>query len=100
MALEQFGMSALRPDDVTSRGLPVVMRGYDREGVDRLLARVAEAYALTLRQSLSQRERLRSLEADLAAAEGEAAATRRPSMGARPSPSCRSAANSCNVRRM
>jgi len=73
----ETGTSTLRPVDVTSEGLPVAMRGYDRERVDRLLERVAEAYASALRQHKSQRERLRSLEADLAAAEGEAAASAR-----------------------
>jgi len=68
-------MSTLRPEDVTSHGLPVVMRGYDKERVDRLLARVAEAYALTWQQSQALRERLRSLEAELDAAEGDARAS-------------------------
>lgn len=71
------GVSALRPEDVTSDGLPVAMRGYDRERVDRLLARVAEAYALTWQQCQSLRERLRSLEAELDAAEGDARASAR-----------------------
>jgi DivIVA domain-containing protein len=68
-------MSTLRPEDVTSHGLPVAMRGYDKERVDRLLARVAEAYALTWQQSQALRERLRSLEAELDAAEGDARAS-------------------------
>jgi DivIVA domain-containing protein len=67
----------LRPDDVTSDGLPVTLRGYDREHVDRLLQRTAEAYDVTLSKNQSQRERLLALEADLAAAEGEAAASSR-----------------------
>jgi DivIVA domain-containing protein len=65
----------MRPEDVTNHDLPLAMRGYDRERVDRLLARVAEAYTLTWRQSEALRERLRSLEAELAAAEGEARAS-------------------------
>jgi len=69
------GMSTLRPEDVTSHGLPVAMRGYDKERVDRFLARVAEAYALTWQQSQALRERLRSLEAELDAAEGDARAS-------------------------
>ena len=68
-----LGMSTLSPENVTSHELPVALRGYDREHVDRLLARIADAYALTWRQSQSLRERLRTLEAVLAAVEGEAA---------------------------
>ncbi len=66
-------MSTLSPENVTSHDLPVALRGYDREHVDRLLARIADAYALTWRQSQSLRERLRTLEDVLAAAEAEAA---------------------------
>lgn len=73
----ELGMSMLRPDDVTSEGLPITRRGYDRAYVDRLLQRTAEAYALTLKKNQSQREQLHALEADLAAAEGEAAASAR-----------------------
>ncbi len=68
-----LGMSTLSPEEVTSHELPVALRGYDREHVDRLLARIADAYALTWRQSQSLRERLRTLEAVLEAAEAEAA---------------------------
>ena len=45
----ELGMSMLRPDEVTSEGLPLARRGYDRGYVDRLLQRTAEAYALTLK---------------------------------------------------
>jgi DivIVA domain-containing protein len=68
-------MSTLRPEDITSHDLPLAMRGYDKERVDRLLARIAEAYTVTWQQSQVLRERLRSLEAELAAAEGEARAS-------------------------
>src|SRR5215210_3913650 len=73
----EVGVSMLRPEEVTSDGLPVALRGYDRGYVDRLLQRAAQAYGLTLTKNQSQRERLLALEADLAAAEGEAAASAR-----------------------
>jgi cell division septum initiation protein DivIVA len=53
------------------------MRGYDRERVDRFLARVADAYSLVWGQSQALRERLRSLEAEVAAAQAEAEASAR-----------------------
>ncbi len=71
------GLTTLRPEDVTSAGLPVTMRGYDRDRVDRLLARVAEAYALTLQQCQTLRDGQRSLKAELDAAEGDASASAR-----------------------
>ena len=76
-ATERFTLSpsTLLPEEVTGDGLPLTLRGYDREYVDRLLARVADAYASTLAQNDSLRARLRSLAVDLAAAEGEAAAS-------------------------
>ena len=77
MAPDPIGMSTLRPEDVTSDGLPTAMRGYEKERVDRLLARVADAYALTRKQSQGLLDRIESLEADLAAAQGEAAASAR-----------------------
>ena len=66
------GKGMLRPEDVTSHDLPVGMRGYDREHVERFLHRVSEAYLLTWRQALALRERLRLLEEELAEAHGEA----------------------------
>lgn len=66
------GMDQLRPEAITSEGLPVGMRGYDRERVDRLLSRASEAYRQLWRQRDALRERLGSLEAELEAAEGEA----------------------------
>lgn len=69
------GSGLLRPEDVTSKGLPVSMRGYDRERVDRLLARIAEGYAQTSQQGQALRVRLRSLEEELEAAKGEARAS-------------------------
>jgi DivIVA domain-containing protein len=71
----EVGMSTMRPEDVTNHDLPIAMRGYDRERVDRLLARLAEAYRLTWKQSEALRERLRSLETELAAAEADARAS-------------------------
>ena len=68
-------LGALQPEDFTSHDLPVVMRGYDRDRVDRLLARIAGAYASTLHQNQALRERLHALEADIAAAEDEARAS-------------------------
>ena len=62
----------LRPEDVTSQGLPVAMRGYDREKVDVFLHRVSEAYLLTWRQALALRERVNTLEEELFAAKFEA----------------------------
>ena len=73
----EVGPSTLRPEDVTSEGLPVTMRGYDRDRVDRLLARVREAYALTFQQCQTLRDRQRSLKAELEAAEGDASASAR-----------------------
>ena len=66
------GKGMLRPEDVTSHDLPVGMRGYDREHVERFLHRVSEAYLLTWRQALALRERLRLLEEELAEVHGEA----------------------------
>ncbi len=77
MAQDEFTARTLRPEDVTSHGLPVTVRGYDRDKVDRLLARVAEEYATTRLQNTALREQLRSLEAEVAAAEAEAAASAR-----------------------
>ena len=71
------GLTTVRPEDVTSTGLPVTMRGYDRDRVDRLLARVREAYALTLQQCQTLRDGQRSLKTELDAAEGEASASAR-----------------------
>jgi len=71
------GKGMLRPEDVTSHTLPVVMRGYDREQVERFLDRVSEAYLLTWRQGIAVRGRLRSLEEELQAAQGEAEASAR-----------------------
>jgi len=48
------------------------MRGYDRRRVEWLLLRASEAYAHVLRQRDALRERTRALEAEVAAAEGEA----------------------------
>jgi chromosome segregation ATPase len=62
----------ISPGAVTSEGLPIVLRGYERERVDRLLSRVSEAYLHVWRQRDAMRERLASLESDLEAAEGEA----------------------------
>ncbi len=73
----ELGDSVLRPDEVTTEGLPLAMRGYERESVDRLVKRVADAYATTLRKNQSQRELIRSLEADLDGAQAEAAASAR-----------------------
>ena len=73
----EAGLTTLLPEDVTSTGLPVTMRGYDRERVDRLLTRVREAYALTLQQCQTLRDGQRSLKAELEAAEGEASASAR-----------------------
>jgi DivIVA domain-containing protein len=70
-------MGVLRPEEVRHPDLPLAMRGYDRERVDRLLARVADAYALVWEQSQALRERLRSLEVEFAAAQGEAEASAR-----------------------
>jgi len=39
-------MNVLRRQDVTSHDLPVVVRGYDKERVDRFLQQVSEAYLL------------------------------------------------------
>jgi DivIVA domain-containing protein len=64
----------LRPEDVTRHDLPLAMRGYDREQVDRFLHRVSEAYLLTWRQALALRERLRTLEEELFHAESELSA--------------------------
>jgi DivIVA domain-containing protein len=69
------GKGMLRPEDVTSHDLPVAMRGYDKEQVERFLHRVSEAYLLTWRQALALRERLRSLEDEIAATQGEAEAS-------------------------
>ena len=63
---------ALRPEDFATEGLPTAMRGYDRRRVDWLLQRASEAYAHVVRQRDTLRERSRSLEAEVAAAEGEA----------------------------
>lgn len=65
-------LGALRPEDFLSEGLPTVMRGYDRGRVERLLLRASEGYGYVVRQRDALRERLRSLESDVAAAEGEA----------------------------
>jgi len=64
--------AALRPEELTAEGLPTALRGYDRRRVDWLLLRASEAYAHVVRQRDSLRERSRSLEAEVAAAEGEA----------------------------
>jgi DivIVA domain-containing protein len=77
MNLDRLGMATLRPEDITSENLPVVMRGYDREKVDRLLARVADAYAAAWKQCERLVERAELLETELVAAEGEAAASAR-----------------------
>ena len=69
------GLDVLRPDDVTSDGLPIAMRGYDRNRVDRLLSRVSQDYLHVWLQRDTLRERLRSLEAEVQAAEGEARAS-------------------------
>lgn len=68
----QAGADQLQPESITSESLPVAMRGYDRERVDRLLARVSEAYLQLWRQRDALRERLATLESDVEAAEGEA----------------------------
>jgi DivIVA domain-containing protein len=65
------GMNVLRPEDITSSDLPVVLRGYDKQYVDRFLQQVSEAYERTCRELTAHRERLRSLEEELAAAEGD-----------------------------
>ena len=69
------GLDVLRPDDVTSDGLPIAMRGYDRNRVDRLLTRVSQDYLHVWLQRDTLRERVRSLEAEVQAAEGEARAS-------------------------
>ena len=69
--------SALSLEEVRHPDLPLAVRGYDRGRVDRLLARVADAYALVCEQSQALRERLRSLETEFAAAQGEAQASAR-----------------------
>ncbi len=65
-------LGTLRPEDISADGLPTVVRGYDRRRVESLLLRASEAYAHTLRQCDALRERARSLEAEVAAAESEA----------------------------
>ena len=77
MAFEQSGLSALRPEEVADHNLPTAIRGYDKNRVDRHLARVADAYALTVQRCIAQRNRLQLLEAELDAAEGEARASAR-----------------------
>jgi chromosome segregation ATPase len=67
----------MRPESITCEGLPIVMRGYDRERADRLLSRVAEAYGYLVLQRDSLRARISSVEAELAAAEEEARASAR-----------------------
>ncbi len=74
MAFNQLGIS-MSPEDVTNHGLSVGMRGYDKERVDRHLARVADAYGLALRRCAVQQDRLRALEDELNAAVGEARAS-------------------------
>jgi DivIVA domain-containing protein len=64
-----------RPDDVTSHDLSVVLRGYDRDQVDGFLQRLSEAYLLTWRQGAALRERLRLVEEELEAAQGEGQAS-------------------------
>jgi len=78
-AYTRFDLSkgTLSPEEVRHPDLPLALRGYDRERVDRLLARVADAYSLVWEQSQARQERLRSLEAELAAAKGEAEASAR-----------------------
>ena len=71
------GLGVLKPEEVRNPDLPLAMRGYDRERVDRLLARVADSYSLVWEQSRALRERLRSLEAEVAAAQAEAEASAR-----------------------
>jgi DivIVA domain-containing protein len=66
------GKGILRPEDLTNPTLPVALRGYDREQVDRFLHLVSESYLLVWRQGVALRERLRSLEQELAAAQDEA----------------------------
>ncbi len=65
-------LGTLRPEDFAADGLPVAMRGYDRRRVEWLLLRASEGYAHVLRQRDALRERTRSLEAEVAAAESEA----------------------------
>jgi DivIVA domain-containing protein len=75
VAYEQSRLNTLDPAEVTNHGLPVAMRGYDKDRVDRHLARVADAYVLVLRRYTAQQDRLRSLEDELDAAVGEARAS-------------------------
>jgi len=70
-------MVALQPEDVTDIDLRRATRGYDKAQVDRHLARVADAYALSLRRCEQLQELLRSLEDELDAAVGEAEASAR-----------------------
>lgn len=65
-------LGALRPEEFTAANVPTVIRGYDRRRVEWLLLRASEAYAYVVRQRDAARERVRSLEAEVAAAEGEA----------------------------
>lgn len=65
-------LGALRPEDFAVVGVPTVIRGYERRRVEWLLLRASEAYAYVVRQRDAARDRIRSLEADAAAADGEA----------------------------
>ena len=66
------GNGILHPEDVPNPTLPVALRGYERDQADRFLHRVSESYLLVWRQGVALRERLRSLEEELAAAQDEA----------------------------
>lgn len=65
-------LGALKPEDFATASVPTVIRGYERRRVEWLLLRASEAYAYVVRQRDTARERARSLEAEVAAAEGEA----------------------------
>jgi cell division septum initiation protein DivIVA len=62
----------VHPEDFTRHALPVVMRGYDKERVDRLLGQVTGAYTSVWQQNQSLRERMRALELALAQSQDEA----------------------------
>lgn len=78
MPVPPFSPNALlSPEDVTNHGLPVAIRGYDRERADRHLARVADAYGFALARASGLQERLRTLEDELNSALAEAQASAR-----------------------
>jgi len=69
------GVAPMTVDDARDPFLPQALRGYDKHEVDRYIARVAEAYKVTLEKNRRLRDQVRTLQADLQAANLDAQAS-------------------------